>query len=131
MGQMWAAAQLNKTDREKSRERLKSASRERLLRIIETKIRTTMIGALAAVEESIGRELWGHGRPRCDCTPEQLRWRDVWENVVRPAILNNGNNQLRAMQAEVALYEIIWTGYQNVLPVRKDDGGEPGGRRKV
>lgn len=120
--QMRAAARANVGDLAEAKKRLKLVSRGRLLGIIATKIRTTMIGALAAVEEAIGRELWGHGKPERDCTPEQLRWRAVWQERVRPGILNNGNNQLRAMQSEVELYEILFIGYQNVLPVV----GEPG-----
>jgi hypothetical protein len=118
VGQMEAMAQANRADLARSREHLKEVSRGRLLRIVETKLRTTMIGALAAVEEAIGRELWGHGKPERDCTPEQLRWRAVWQEKVRPAVLNNGNNQIRAVQSEVTLYDIVWKGYHTVLPVK-------------
>lgn len=126
LAQMWAAAQANKVDKVKSLERLKCVSRDRLLGIISKKIQTTMIGALAAVEDSIGRELWGHGKQARDCTPDELFWREIWQEKVRPAILNNGNNQLRALQAELLLYEMVWTGYQHVLPVRQERGTDNG-----
>jgi hypothetical protein len=116
--QMRAAHQANKQDDAKRIDNLKDASRERLLKIIEKKIRTTMIGALAAIEETIGRELWGHGKPDKNCTPEELRWRGIWLEKVRPAILNNGNSQLRAMQAEVVLYDMMWNGYRKIYLIK-------------
>lgn len=122
--QMHAANQANKVDLAEAQERLKESSRERLLKIVEKKIRTTMIGALAAVEETLGRELWGYGKPDKDCTPDELAWRAFWNERVRPLILNNGNSQLRAMQAELLLYNIMWTGYQNVMTVRKEQRKE-------
>lgn len=116
-GQMWAANEVNKEDQAWSQEKLRERFRERLLKIVETKLRTTMIGALAAFEEGIGRQLWGHGKPERACTPEELLWRALWHERVRPAVLNNGNNQIRAMQAELGLHDVVWKGYQKVLPV--------------
>ena len=64
--------------------------KQELMKSIEKRIQTTMIGALARFEESFGH-LWN--------TPEDSgeaeKYWDIWENT-RNQILNNGNNQLRS-----------------------------------
>lgn len=90
-----------------SQEHYQAQSRQRLSKIIHRKIRTAFIGALARVESYIGEELWGHGLPEKDCTPEQKLWREVWEQC-RTDILDNGNNQLRAADAEISQYDVKW-----------------------
>ncbi len=105
-------------NREASAERYASQSRERLRRNMETKIRTTMIGALSAVEQRFG-SLWGQGKPRHLLTEDELRWDEIKE-VLRTEILNNGNNQLRAAAAEIGQYEVSWNRYQYDLPVEKE-----------
>jgi hypothetical protein len=90
-------------------------SRRRLLRILQKKLTTSFIGALSQVESHIGKELWGHGLEAGDCTPEQLAWRAVWEEC-RNAILNNGNGQVRAVEAEMQQYEVNWRGYRTSIP---------------
>lgn len=97
---------------------LKSSS-DRLMKIIETKVRTSFIGAISQFEELIGKELWGHGKPTEKCDEDELYWRKVWDRV-RTNILNNGNAQLRALQSEVGYYEIKWNRYQ--LKGRGDNG---------
>jgi hypothetical protein len=126
--EMLGAAQANRIEEKKSLESLKEASRQRLLTIVEKKIRTTMIGALAAVEELIGKELWGHGKAEHECTSEQLKWRYLWLEKVRPTILNNGNSQLRAIQSEVVLYDMIWNGYRKIYQVKEQRKDNDNGR---
>lgn len=99
-----------------SEQRYLEASRKRLLRIIQKKITTSFIGALAKMESFVGTTLWGHGKDECECTPDQLAWRDIWEEC-RTEILNNGNNQLRAVETEFEQYTIKWNRYQTVIPV--------------
>lgn len=115
--QMREAALASRQDELKRVERLRSTSRARLLKIISTKLRTSFVGALAVFEQEIGKELWGHGKPASECTSEQLLWRAVWENRVRAAVLSGGNNQIRATESELQLYEMMWTGYRNRLTV--------------
>lgn len=55
---------------------------------IETKFKTTMIGALARFEESFGH-LWEED------SPDQQDYLDLWE-YTRNSILNNGNKQMRS-----------------------------------
>lgn len=71
----------------------------RLLRSCERRLSTAFVGALSRFETWFGR-LWGHGRHREDLSPEELVWREAWE-ACRNDVLNNGNNQVRALQADV------------------------------
>ena len=79
-------------------------SKSMLKKHIETKFKTTMIGALSKFEELFGH-LWGHGLTEDQLTEEQLRFREAWQ-LARTEILNNGNNQLRAAQNEIEQYTI-------------------------
>jgi len=94
------------------------ASRRRLLKILEKKLHTAFIGALSHVETHFGR-LWGHGKDEMDCTEQELAWREIW-NLCRTDILTNGNNQLRAVQAEMQLYKIEWNRYSTQLVVKRN-----------
>ncbi len=59
-----------------------------------------MIGAISAVEETLGRRLWGFGKEECDCTEQELWWRNHW-NACRTRILDNGNTQIRSLEREL------------------------------
>lgn len=85
------------------------ASRQRLDKIISTKIRTTFIGALSSFEEAFGA-LWGAGKDEDELSVEELAYRNLWIEV-RTKVLNNGNNQLRAAQTEIANNVIKWNRY--------------------
>lgn len=74
-------------------------TKENLKRHVQTKFKTTMIGALAKFEEAFG-SLWGHGIPDDQLTKQQLEFRNLW-NLTRTEVLNNGNNQLRAALSEI------------------------------
>lgn len=63
-------------------------NKEKLFNDIETKFKTTMIGALARFEQSFGH-LWE------DEGPDQQEYLDLWE-YTRSSILNNGNKQMRS-----------------------------------
>jgi len=90
-------------------------SKKRLGKIIETKLKTSFIGALSHFEENFGF-LWGHGEGE-EPTDEQVFMKEVWERT-RTAVLNNGNNQIRACKSEIEQYNIHWNRYQMKLPVR-------------
>lgn len=77
-------------------------TKHQLSQNLEKKFKTTMIGALARFEENFG-ELWGHGKAKLNETEEE--WRQIWDDT-RTEILNNGNNQLRAAQDELAGYSV-------------------------
>lgn len=98
----------------KAKENYHSRSKDRLDKSIEKKFRTTFIGALSAFEDAFG-EVWGHRLPEHELTDEQYRRRRLWEQV-RTTVLNNGNNQLRAAQSEIAEYTIEWNRHQVTIP---------------
>lgn len=112
---------LRESSREADTQRYKEASKRRLLKILTRKGTTCFIGALDKIEKYIGVELWGHGKLESDCTPEQLFWRDVWEPC-RTEILNNGNNQIRAMESELSQYTVNWDRHQYNLPAGGPQG---------
>lgn len=87
----------------------KEKSADQLSRSMDKKFRTTFIGALSAFEKAFGY-LWGDLRPEEELTDEEYNYRKVWENV-RTNVLNNGNNQRRAAQAELSEYTVDWNGY--------------------
>lgn len=83
----------------------KELSKKRLLEISKSKIKTTMIGAIATVEEYLG-ELLNFS--------EEMQ--DIFSNI-RSAILDKGNNQARNLETEFANYDIMWHKNSFDLPV--------------
>lgn len=62
-----------------------------LIRNIETRFKTLMIGSIARFEDSFGY-LWAHGGdPK---SPSQEQFREIWEDL-RLELLNHGNTQMR------------------------------------
>lgn len=124
--QMLDARRADGEDRKEALGRLKEASRERLLRIVETKLRTAFVGPLAQFEEHFG-QLWGRKRRPEHMTAQERAWWELYQKA-RNNILTNGNNQLRAVQAEVALYDVVYNGYRRVFPVAGAGGPAEEGR---
>jgi hypothetical protein len=112
---MMAAREADRLDREAARSRNNEAARARLLRILETKLKTAFVAPLAQIEQAFGA-LWGGKKHPGDMAPDELAWWERYQRA-REAILNNGNGQVRAVQAELALHEVSWLGYRSVLPV--------------
>jgi len=98
-------------------EKFENSSKKRLINNVEKKFKTTMIGSLDQFEQLFG-ELWGHDQYG-EQTPEQEIWLEKWQQA-RSEILNNGNNQLRACQDEIAQYTMKWDRYQTQFTIRKD-----------
>lgn len=111
------AAATGRVEAEAAKKRYNESSQKRLLRILEKKLQTSFIGALSQFEQFFGH-LWGHRRDESELTPEQLEMRDKW-NQARTFILNNGNNQIRAIQSELSQYTVSWNRfhYDMTLPV--------------
>lgn len=105
-------------------ETYKEDSRERLVRSLEKKFKTTFIGALAHFEEAFGPQLWGKGLAYGQLSELQLRNKKTWD-LVRTNVLNNGNNQLRAAIQEIAEYTVEWNRHTLLLDdldkLRADD----------
>lgn len=105
--QVWQVAQERKAKGDIHQQQYEKDSRKRLDRIASKKMKTTFIGALSVFEQSEFGSLWGHNKPLSELTDEERKWREIWEEV-RTEILNNGNNQLRALQNEISQYKISW-----------------------
>jgi hypothetical protein len=103
--------------RKANNERFKEESKKRLVKNIEKKFKTTMIGALASFENVFG-ELWGIDKEECDLTKEEMMWLNKWNNT-RNQILNNGNSQLRAAIEEIMEYTMSWNRYKTDFIVQK------------
>lgn len=84
-------------------------SMHRLMTILEKKFKTSFIGAISQFESYFG-VLWGHGKPENKLTEQEKLWRERW-NLVRTQILNNGNNQVRAVQQELSQYTMRWDAH--------------------
>jgi hypothetical protein len=103
--------------KQQNQESKKQLSKDRLLRIIETKIRTSFIGALSSTEEEFG-ELWGDGEAPENLNSEELYWFERYQQL-RKKILNNGNNQIRAMYNELDQYELQWNRVNTTIQVKE------------
>lgn len=104
-----------------SAERHNAATRQRLAKIIKKKTTTSFIGALARFEDYFGW-LWGIGGDS-RLTSDQEQFRADWDEC-RQSILNNGNDQIRALESELQLYEVSWLGYQNHIEVVQPRGNQ-------
>lgn len=98
--------------------RYEEQSKRRLLRIVEKKLNTAFIGAISKFETYFGH-MWGHRKDESELTPEQRKFRDLWSNC-RTDILTNGNNQIRAVQAELVQYTMVWDGFTVTLTPREE-----------
>lgn len=91
----------NQKDREK---RNKELSKERLTKFCESKIKTTMIGAINAIEKELGDDL------------DDPKLKEHFRRI-RESILDQGNNQIRSLQGEMGNYEVEYF-YNIPLKVR-------------
>ena len=106
---------LKKKMKEDNEQKYMDESNKRLCKIVEPKITTPFIGALSQFEQEFGF-LWGH-TDNAELTEEQEFLKDIWEKT-RTAVLNNGNNQIRAARTEIANHNVKWNRYHMELPVK-------------
>lgn len=83
-----------------------SQSRDRLSKILESKMKTIMIGAIASIEEEFEEFL---------DDPEVF---DAFTRC-RSSILDKGNNQIRNMKEELTQYKVDWKRYN--YKITRDD----------
>lgn len=100
------------------KEAVDEQSKARLKTVVARKFRTCFIFPLSEFETAFG-ELWGHGLKESELNCEQRINRAKWESV-RMKILNTGNTQSRAVQAEIDLHHVQFQGY--VLELRGESG---------
>lgn len=99
--------------------RYKIFSKDRLLKNLKKKLQTCFIGDISVIEEILGY-LWGAGLPEGKLTESQIKWKKVW-NVIRKRMLDNGNDQIRAVENELAQYDVKWNRYQYNLEVKGNE----------
>jgi len=104
-------AEYDKTRKDK----YKSDSKVRLLKILKKKIETTMIGSLSSIENHFGF-LW-NANGSGEMTPEQQTLYDTYQKI-RSEILDKGNTQARNIEAELNQYDVEWLRYQMTIPVK-------------
>jgi lipoate-protein ligase A len=105
--------------KEGRRQKFLDNCRKRLSNIAETKLKTTFIGALDAFEKEFG-DLWGSGIDEEEKTQEEQEWFDKWQ-AVRTLILNNGNNQLRALLNEISNHIVEWNRYTTTFYLKDQE----------
>lgn len=108
--QMTEAALQVKKAKEGQQRKLYEDSKLRLLQIIEQKMNTSFIGALAKFEKYFGW-LWGHGKLYQELSDQERRFRSAWRQA-RMEVLDNGNDQMRAISQEADRYTMRWNGFQ-------------------
>lgn len=102
-----------KAEVEKERKtQYKNDSKERLAKIVTTKLKTTMIGAIAAVERHLDAFLQPDENGKIN-----TKYREAFDKI-RQDILDNGNNQIRNVLSEIDQYDIEWLRYRYTLPVK-------------
>lgn len=92
----------------------KELDKDKLQLVISESIRTTMIGAIASIEEKLGK-LWAHGENR-PLSPNEQKLKDIFMDL-RKSILDKGNTQIRAVKQTIDGYTVEFTGYSITLPV--------------
>lgn len=99
-----------------NQERYNLGSKKRLMKVIEKKCKTSMIGTLARCEDRLGY-LWGHNSNR-PLTSQQKEFAKIWEEL-RTDILNHCNSQLRAVLEEILQYTVTWNQYHTDFIIKK------------
>jgi hypothetical protein len=93
--------------------------RKRLSTIAEKKMQTVFIGALDAIEHAFGH-LWGIDLRDEDRTDEEKEIFELWQEL-RTEILNNGNNQARALLNEISNHVVQWNRYGATFTIVNKD----------
>jgi hypothetical protein len=84
--------------------------KQRLQKIIETKLNTATIYPLNQFELAFG-QLWGYGKQPKDLTDEEKRNLHLWQQI-RKNILDNGNQQKRNLLAEIDMHDVVWKRFE-------------------
>ena len=114
-------AAFNKLQSQSGPQKYMQLSRRRLNDILEKKFKTSFVGAIDKFETNFGY-LWGHGIPVSELTPEQKKFRDIW-NLTREQIFTNGNNQIRATHNELSEYSVVWNRHMVNFSVKNEENG--------
>ncbi len=117
-GKMARVSKAREQEREQHHTSFSAKSLSRLQRVAAKKMRSSFVGTLPILEHFFGH-LWAHGTDNAELTDLQIRWRAIWSKV-RTAILDNGNDQLKALERELSEYEVKWLSFQaTMVPVSR------------
>ncbi len=86
---------------------MRDYDKEQLKKDIDTKLKTTFIGAIASIEKHFGI-FWNDEQP---VTKEELANFELFE-IVRTEILDNGNKQIRNFEKILSKYDISRKKYK-------------------
>ena len=111
---------IKQKSREASQANFAEESRKRLDKIISQKMNTTFIGAISAFESNFGF-LWGAGK-KGELTEDEQHLLNIWQRV-RTDILNNGNNQLRALRNELQNHSVSWNRHTLTIKADEENNG--------
>ncbi len=106
--------QRRKLDTEKDKE-YNRVSKERLLKICQSKMKTIMIGALASIEDKL-KPYWTPENGE-QMSNEQILLQKLYGEI-RQEILDKGNTHIRNLAEEFEQYKIEWKRYNLQLPVK-------------
>lgn len=109
---------MKQKSREASEAKYVDESRKRLDRIITQKLNTTFIGAISTFEKNFSF-LWGAGKKESELTDEEKHLLNIWQNV-RTEVLNNGNNQLRALRNELQNHNVSWNRHTITIQAKEE-----------
>lgn len=90
-------------------------SRESLKKLVAKRIQTTMIGALAAIEEKF-KDFWTP-KDGDKMTEEQQSLYNIFQEI-RSSILDNGNNQIRLLEKDIEQFDVEARQYTIQLKVK-------------
>ena len=100
------------------------ADKDKLQQLIIKSIKTTMVGAVASVEEKMG-DLWGQNK-KTPLTVEEQRMMELFMEL-RKEILDKGNTQIRNIKQLMDGYTVEFSGFHMTLPVVRRDVVFPNG----
>ena len=88
-------------DEDNAKTRHQAGCKDKLAKMVEKRIRTTMIGALAAVEEKFGM-LWENDGKM---NREQEKAYSLFQEI-RSSILDKGNDQIRQLEKDLEYFVV-------------------------
>ena len=92
--------------------------KDNVMKICEKAIKTTMIGAISSLEDSLGH-LWAHESIPSN---EQEQYMKEIFTKIRSEILGNGNDQIRNVITELENYNITQKNKSINIPLLKGTG---------
>ncbi len=101
------------------KERSQLYAQTRLSTSLNKRMKTIMIGALAAFEDSFG-PLWGQDKSISELTDKETKFRELWDQT-RTNILNKGNNQARLATEELGEYTTEWNRHYTEIILKRED----------